>query len=371
MRTPPAFPTRLLIDFPNWLGDLAMALPAADRVIEANHGGETILHCRPSTARLLQFLYPQADIIVSHSKESAWKSAARIRRTVGPVDLGLSFRNALRAKSVLRLSCRWSGGSADQAGWLLLSHAVRSAGDRHQVHDADELLLHLGLDRADPEWKATLPASLRKEGVSHLRKKGCDGDAPLIALAPGVALGGSAKQWAPGKFGALAETLCALPCRAFIAIGPGEAMLAEEINRATSRSLPVLGEDLDAAGLASLLSAADLVLGNDSGPVHLAAILGVPVLSLFGPTDPARTAPLGFSSRVIRRELSCAPCHCRRCPEGHGRCLVDLEITSVLKVLEEMLEFGNRQEQAAEESRRDFRRASSGYIGVSAGSAQS
>lgn len=362
MRRPPSFPAHLLLDFPNWLGDLAMSLPAADRLIEANHKGRTTLHTRPSTARLLQSLYPHATVVVSHPKESARISAARLRKTVGPVDIGLSFRNALRAKSILCLSCHWSGGTSSQGGWALLSYSHRHKVNRHQVHDADALLSHLGLPEADPNWKMSLPGSLLREGETRLREVGLQGSGPRIALAPGVALGGSAKQWAPEKFGQLAAGLRARSYQPFISIGPGERGLADAINSAASLELPILGEKLDAAGLASLLRASDVVLGNDSGPAHLGAVLGVPVISLFGPTDPARTAPLGRRTQILQLKLPCAPCHQRSCPEGHGRCLRDMESSEVLQALEAGLEQDEGPARRSKQTAFRPRRISSGRM---------
>jgi len=333
----PDFPTRLLIDFPNWLGDLAMALPATDRLVSANSGGRNIFHCRPSSARLLQALYPRADIIVSERKEAARISARRIRASSGPIHLGLSFRNACRAKTILRKCCSWSGGTSNQGGWVLLNFSYQPDRQRHQIHDSDTLLEHLGLEAAAPSFRAELPPSLLREGRHILLEAGLDPSRPMIALAPGVAQGGSAKQWPPEKMGLLADSLRKSSFQPFITIGPGEENLARAINRELSHDIPVLGGQLDAAGLASLLDVSKLVIGNDSGPAHLAGVLGVPVISLFGPTDPARTAPIGNDTGVISLGLTCAPCRRRICPLGHKKCMNDLEIDPLLKKIDQVL----------------------------------
>ena len=94
----PSFPCRLLVDLPNWLGDLMMALPAADRLVRANRGGTTILHARPSTVRLLGALYPYASVIATPRRSSALKVARSITSGGGRVDVGVTMRNAARAK---------------------------------------------------------------------------------------------------------------------------------------------------------------------------------------------------------------------------------------------------------------------------------
>jgi ADP-heptose:LPS heptosyltransferase len=84
-----------------------------------------------------------------------------------------------------------------------------------------------------------------------------------------------------------------------VVIGPGEMSLAERVCEASGHQLPVIGDTEDVAGLSSLVVALPLVIGNDSGPVQLAASLGIPVVALFGPTDPTRTAPRGPNHRVV------------------------------------------------------------------------
>ena len=71
-----------------------------------------------------------------------------------------------------------------------------------------------------------------------------------------------------------------------------------------------------------------MIVTNDSGPLHLAAALAVPSVSIFGPTDPGRTVIPG-ASRVIRKPHACAPCYARECPLGHHRCMRDITVDEV------------------------------------------
>ena len=88
--------------------------------------------------------------------------------------------------------------------------------------------------------------------------------------------------------------------------------------------------------LAALLAISDLVICQDSGPMHIAAALGKPVVALFGPTSPARTGPYCPAARVVTLSLECAPCYSRTCPFGHQRCLRDLEVDRVLRAVREI-----------------------------------
>ena len=87
--------------------------------------------------------------------------------------------------------------------------------------------------------------------------------------------------------------------------------------------------------LACLYRQASLLVTTDSGPMHLAAAMGTPVIALFGPTDPARTGPYGPGHRVIRRVLSCAPCFRKRC--DLPRCMTEISVEEVFKAVREML----------------------------------
>jgi ADP-heptose:LPS heptosyltransferase len=84
-----------------------------------------------------------------------------------------------------------------------------------------------------------------------------------------------------------------------IVIGPGEEMVAEELCRVAQCEIPVVGTEMDIAGLAATAAGLRLLVGNDSGPVQVAVSVGTPVVALFGPTDRGRTAPCGFGHRVV------------------------------------------------------------------------
>ena len=168
---------------------------------------------------------------------------------------------------------------------------------RHQVHDADSILAALGLDAADPSWRPDLPAGVRDEGAAALRVAGVEGKRS-IGLAPSTARG-DAKRWPARRFGELAARLRARGLEALIVIGPGEEAVADELCRAAKLELPVVGTDSDIAGLAAITTRLGVLVGNDSGPVQLASRLGIPVVAIFGPTDPGRTAPIGSRHRVV------------------------------------------------------------------------
>ena len=302
-----------------------MAMPATDRLIRANQDGTTILHVRHASAGLVSAIFPGAQVVHSGRGENPFRTVRRFRRMGPRADIGLTMRNAGRAKVVLRMVSRWSTGTTSQGGRSLLNWAYEPDFDRHQIHDADAALARLGLEGADQAWRAVLPEALIGLGQRVLREAGVDPDSRPVGLAPGVAAGGSAKQWPGAHFGRLASLLKAGGFQPVVVIGPGESTVARAVIEASGLDIPVIAEDLDAAGLAAVLSGLSALVGNDSGPAHLASALGVATVALFGPTDEGRTAPMAPDGVILRHQMNCAPCGRTICPMVHQACLRDLD----------------------------------------------
>ncbi len=331
-----------------------MALPATDRLVRANQGGTTILHVRYASARLVSAIFPDAEVLPSARRENPLRTARRFRRLGPRADIGLTMRNAGRAKVALRMLSRWSTGTISQGGRLLLNWAYEPDFDNHQIHDADAALAYLGLEGADQAWRAPLPEQLAGLGLQALRGTGVGPMTRPVGLAPGVASGGSAKQWPEAHFGRLAKLLKAGGFHPVVVIGPGEATIARSVVEASGLDLPVIAEDLDAAGLAAVLSGLSALVGNDSGPAHLASALGVATVALFGPTDESRTAPMAPDGVVLRHQMECAPCGRTACPLVHQACLRDLDPVTVFDAV--VAQVDRKSIQASSQERRYVQR---------------
>src|SRR5262249_40850448 len=154
-------------------------------------------------------------------------------------------------------------------------------------------------------------------------------------LAPGAAFSWT-KRWPPERFGRLAAALRERGWSCAIVIGPGEEGIAREAAQAAGGSIPILGANLDPIELTALLSRARVVIANDSGPMHLAAAVGTPVVAFFGPTDPGRTAATGAPARLLDRYVFCSPCFLKKCPFGH-ECMKEIEVEVALRAVEELV----------------------------------
>ena len=134
------------------------------------------------------------------------------------------------------------------------------------------------------------------------------------------------KRWPIEHFAACAEVLkTRLGLGIVIAGGGGDATLAAKVP-----GLDLCGKTTLRQTVA-LLERADLVIANDSGPMHIAAALGRPLVTPFGPTNPVRTGPFGRMDTVIQNSIECSPCYSRRCAPGHHRCLKELMPESLVE----------------------------------------
>jgi ADP-heptose:LPS heptosyltransferase len=116
-------------------------------------------------------------------------------------------------------------------------------------------------------------------------------------------------------------------------------MLAEEVVRASRGNAESLAGKTDIRGLVQVIRGARFMVSNDTGPMHIAAAIGIPVFALFGPANPVRTGPYGKGHRVIRREISCAPCYRRSCKDP--RCLDMITVEEVAEIIRNSLRQNN------------------------------
>ena len=195
-----------------------------------------------------------------------------------------------------------------------------------------------------PTWPAEAAAAkalLREAGV---RRR------PLIALHPGTSEFGAFKRWPPERFGQLARRL-ARRWNAGILVtwGPRERPLAVQVASAAGRSAVVSPPTHSIRELAELLRQADLFISADTGPMHVAAALGVPVVALFGPKDPVLHGPYGEKTRVVRAGVACSPCSKRACDDV--KCMRSITLEMVMAAVEDLLK--RRTPRRPRRSRRD------------------
>lgn len=317
---------------PNWIGDAVMSLPVLRALRRARPEDSLTVLAKKGPAAIYR-AEASADRVVLRG---GFFADARALAGLRPREVWL-LPNSLRAGLLAFLSGAPEriGYDTDGRGGLLTHTQLPPPSVEHQLRDYDALLDSRGIapDRDPP--RLPLPAEATSRASRALEAAGIGAEKPLALLAPGAAFAWT-KRWSPDRFGTLADRLAERGFSAGVVIGPGERGLAEAVKAGAKHPLAVLGEDLDPVELAALLARARLVFANDSGPMHLAAAVGTPVVAFFGPTDPGRTSPTGSRSRILDRYVFCSPCFLKDCPYNH-ECLREITVVDALRAADELL----------------------------------
>jgi len=255
-------------------------------------------------------------------------------------DLGILFPNSFDSAAVLRLggAKRIVGYARDGRSFLLTDAiAVPKAGEIpvHERFYYLELLRRAGFLETIPDTP-----EIRLDGIGELRANGeklfeARGlKLPAVGISPGAAYG-SAKRWLPERFAESAARLAAELGGSVAVFGSAaEKALCDEVARAANgrnfAGATTLREFIE------MTAACRVFLTNDSGAMHIASALGVPSVTVFGPTDETATGPLGLAARLVREPVDCAPCLLRECPIDH-RCMTRVTADRVVQVAQELL----------------------------------
>ena len=313
-----------------------MALPAIADVRRHFTASELVVVARPPVAPLFP-LVPAVDGVVG-------TEVADMRRVEAGAAILLpnSFGSAWRVKSA-GIPERW--GYATDFRRPLLSRAVRRP--RRSVHQGayyQHLTRELGIASGPLEPEISVPSPVIEAARVLLVSRGWDPSRPLVALAPGAAYG-TAKRWPPSHFGRLATMISAERRAQCVLIGSaGDRETAQWVRDSVESSRRTDVIDLTGAtaldALAGVLSVAAACVSNDSGAMHLAGAVGVPLAALFGPTREYETAPLsktGARSDVLINPVWCRPCMLRECPIDH-RCMKGLSPDTVFAAVDRLMQ---------------------------------
>jgi heptosyltransferase II len=323
---------KILIRATNWVGDVIMAVPALRAVRRRFPEAEIAILARPYVVDVYrdQGICNQLIADDSQSKHSGILGRERLAAELRGMrfDVALLLQNAFdaawlawRAKVPERI-----GYARDGRGFLL-THPVPvpkpNEIPRHERFYYLELLRRAGwIDALVDEPLTTLYVSEpnRRRAAEFLVASGARQDSLRIAIGAGASYG-SAKCWPPARFAELANRLRAQTDADVILFGTaGEAAVTRAIS-SELHSPPInLTGKTAIADLPPLLSQCHLFIGNDSGAMHVAAAVGLPVVAVFGPTDPHGTAPVTPRSTIVQQKPYCSPCFLRRCPTDH-RCM--------------------------------------------------
>ena len=265
---------------------------------------------------------PDVDEVVpfgSGGEVDAYRGAGYDRVLLGPLSFGSAWR-AWRGRTRQRHG--FGGAGRD---WLLASSLPGSEyrRDRHQVENYRALAGLVGQPAGD-DAPAVRPTNDWREEASRLWP---DEGRWRVALQPGAQYG-PAKRWPADRFAQAAGRLIDAGATVAVVGGPSDREVADEVLGAEGRALDFVGRT-SVGSLAAVLEGADVLITNDTGPMHLAAAVGTPTVALFGSTNPIWTRPYGEGHRVLSHPVDCQPCYQRTCRIGY-LCLHGIELESVV-----------------------------------------
>jgi heptosyltransferase-1 len=263
-----------------------------------------------------------------------WVRVVRDLRAT-PYDVALDFQGLMKSAVLARAS-----GAQRVIGfsiWHLREKSARPfysevderAAEHHVVHKNLHLLHTLGVESSTIEFPLRTTESLAVDDVRRELR-----DAPFALVNPGAAWPN--KRWPPDRFGAVTSFLRDVRgLRSLVLWGPGEAPLAHAVVEA-SNGAAILAPPTGVRDLLELSRAAALMVSGDTGPLHIAAAAGTPIVAVFGPTDPRRNGPFAPEDLMISRYEGCS-CHYRRRCRSATWCLADVSVTEVTAAIQQRL----------------------------------
>lgn len=326
----------ILVRGVNWIGDAVMTLPALRALRLARPDSKIALLVKPWVLPVFEG-DPNVDELILYSEDhkglmGRLRLAGRLRDY--RFSTAILFQNALDAAIIAFLA-----GIPERIGYnrdarrALLTKAVpfdKHAGSLHHVDYYMNLLDKAGfaVEASRPWIYLSLEERLKaREDLAGMRR-------PVVGLNPGATFG-SSKRWHPARFEEVARRVIDdLGGSVVVFGGPSETGIAKGILEGIQSLWP--DRDLTsgpaprvrmAAGrttlreLIALVSEMDVLVTNDSGPMHIGYAVGTPVVAIFGSTSPELTGPVGYGDIVIRKDVDCAPCFERKCPKGEIRCM--------------------------------------------------
>lgn len=351
---------RVVVLHPLEIGDVVMLTPFLRALRRLLPAARITLVVTPEVLPLVA-LCPHVDSVQPYDQKMrpawrplrlpgrAWATARRLAALEGPFDLALMPRY-LEDNCYATFLAYWSGARwrvgyserfSDRKRLLnrgfdrLLTHALDAPPLQHDVLSALDLLRFLGGAVEDGALELWWDEADEAAALSLLRGGGAGPGDRLVALCP---TGGHStlKQWPIENFARLGQWLQSQDARVILVGGPGDAALGEFLALALGAGVINVTGRTTLRGLAALLARCRCFVGNDAGPMHIAAAVGVPTVALFGSSCRQRFGPWGSGHAALSRELPCSPCgrghtpyRCRTCIYDRPECLHGLTVEEV------------------------------------------
>jgi len=334
---------KILVRMPNWIGDLVMATPILSDLRSAFPAASITAMCLSPICKLLE-KDSSIDELFCFTRPSNKFSRRQEKRDIiakiqaGNYDVGILLTNSFSSAWWF-----WQAGIPIRIGypkhwrrWLLTDSIDFPSEKMHQVNLYKKLLEPLGIPVSSTAPRLYLTEKEVKESKQLLYQRGYKPGKKLIGINPGAAYG-SAKCWPLENFRALSEALLKNEEIALVFFGDARtSSLVKKICQGLDERAMNLAGITSLRELSCIIKDCNVLITNDSGPMHVGDALGVPLVSLFGSTDDRLTGPYQQSDSVINKRVSCSPCFKRVCPIDF-KCMHEIRVQDVVDAVEKRL----------------------------------
>ncbi len=332
---------RILITRSDRIGDLVLSTPVFSALRRQFPGAHLAALTFTENRQILEG-NPSLNEVILYDKKGAqkhffgsWKLAREIAKMKFDVVIHLHATNRMHLLT-------WMAGIPVRIGWdrraaWALTHSfpdIKKEGKKHEAEYNFDLLEPLGVKCPEKmELYFPVPAKAKHVAGNRLTAHGVFSGIPLVVLSPGASC--PSKRWPAERFAEVADAINASRPAAFAAVGSSaDKPLIEKIQKHAKVKVRDFSGEFDLSALAAFFQLSSLVISNDSGPVHIAAAVGTPVVSIFGRRQPGlsptRWRPLGPQSSFVWKDVGCDPCLAHEC-QIHFLCLDAVSVEDVLK----------------------------------------
>jgi lipopolysaccharide heptosyltransferase II len=316
---------RILIRSSNWLGDAVMSVPAV-RAIKKGRPDAHVTILAPEKIAPMWKLISEVDEVLPLPSKSLF-AATRLISRQPKFDVAILFPNSLRVALETWSVSRKVGYRGHARSWLLnqiVREPKRPGPPEHHAIRFLRIAADCGAD-VDLEGKIDNFALMRSPNGNN-----------QLGLCPGAEYG-PAKRWLPDRFAEVAAEISGRTKTKWVLLGTKKDRdIGETIAKTLGENCVNRIGQTTMDELISELGNCRALLTNDTGTMHLAALLGVPIVAVFGSTEPALTGPLGNSHKIVRHHVECSPCFLRECPIDF-RCMKEVTSQQVVEAMMSIL----------------------------------